>query len=85
MLTCRDVAARASDAADDRLGWRERLAFWLHLLVCRACRQYVRQLALTRAALRALGRSNDPVTAERLQRIRARESGPPTEDPSDVR
>lgn len=54
MLTCRDVAAQASDYIDRALAWRSRLALALHLRMCAACREYVRQLTLVAGSLRRL-------------------------------
>jgi len=54
MLKCRDVAEQASEYIDRELSWRGYLAVRLHLLMCRVCREYVRQLALVTRALRHL-------------------------------
>lgn len=54
MWNCRQVTQRASDHLERGLPWHARLQVRLHLLVCRACERYVRQMALTRDALRAL-------------------------------
>ncbi len=56
MLTCRDVADSATSYMERKLTLGERLQFRAHLLMCRFCRLYVRQLALTRDALRRLPR-----------------------------
>ena len=56
MLTCRDVAESATDYMDRKLSIRESLQLRLHLLMCGFCRLYVRQLAVTREALRRLPR-----------------------------
>jgi predicted anti-sigma-YlaC factor YlaD len=63
MLKCRDVAEQASGYIDHELSWRGRLAVRLHLLMCRACREYVRQLSLVARTLRHL--PADDVTSER--------------------
>ena len=49
MLRCRDIV-RHGDAflSGEMRGWR-RAGFWLHLLFCRYCRRYVRQLRTTQA------------------------------------
>ena len=44
MLTCREVADKASTMVDGELGMRERLGVQLHLLMCSNCRRFVRQL-----------------------------------------
>ena len=43
MLTCREVADRASAMVDGELGLRERIALRLHLSICGNCRRFVRQ------------------------------------------
>lgn len=52
MPTCREMAASATEYAEGALPLRERLRFRAHLLRCRACRAYLRQL---RIAARAVG------------------------------
>jgi hypothetical protein len=64
MLSCREVSERASDLIDGRASWRVRTEARLHLLMCRHCRRYVRQLRLTVQALRSTGRSEPPVDAQ---------------------
>ncbi len=54
MLTCREVAARATDYMEGPLPLRQRLQIAMHLLICAFCRRYVRQLALTQDTLRRL-------------------------------
>lgn len=56
MLTCRDVTKSATDYMERELSFRESLQIRLHLLMCRFCRRYVRQLAATRDALRRMPR-----------------------------
>lgn len=54
MLTCRQLVAQSSDLLDGQLGIRQRLALRRHLLLCRHCRRFMRQLRLTQATLRRL-------------------------------
>ncbi len=56
MLTCRDVTESATDYMERKLSMRQLLRVRLHLLMCRFCGRYVRQLAATREALRHLPR-----------------------------
>jgi anti-sigma factor ChrR (cupin superfamily) len=44
MLTCRDVTALSVDAAEGRLSLGQRLAYWMHLALCAACRRYRAQM-----------------------------------------
>ncbi|MFV3414423.1 zf-HC2 domain-containing protein [Pseudomonas nitroreducens] len=65
MLTCKELVARSSDLLDEQLGWREKLALRRHLLLCRHCRRYLRQMRLAQATLRLLPEPPRP-DAERL-------------------
>lgn len=66
---CSDMSALISRSMDERLTRRERFAAGLHLLYCRACARYRRQLRLIREATARFraeveGRSTDqPATA----------------------
>ena len=51
MLKCREVVASADQLLDGSLGRRQKFALRMHLLLCRHCRRYVRQL---RVLLRAV-------------------------------
>ncbi len=42
MLSCKEVSCLASKGLDSRLSWRERFGLWMHLMMCRLCRRYVR-------------------------------------------
>lgn len=67
MLTCREVTECASDYLDGNLPFGRRLAFRLHLMMCRHCRRYVDQLARTVALVRAAGReATDPEAVDRI-------------------
>jgi hypothetical protein len=50
-LTCDQAARLMSQAQDQPLERPERWALYLHLLICRWCRRYHRQLKLLRAVL----------------------------------
>lgn len=54
MLTCKQLVAQSSDLLDGQLGFREKLAVRRHLLLCRNCRRFIRQMRLTQATLRLL-------------------------------
>jgi hypothetical protein len=61
MLNCREITGRASEFLDATLPWHVRVQMRLHLLMCRFCREYVRQLALVVATLRHLPLRHLPV------------------------
>jgi predicted anti-sigma-YlaC factor YlaD len=72
VLNCREITERASDFIDATLPWHVRLEVRLHLIMCRFCREYVRQLALVARTLRHLRRPDAPlVNQELLARFRA--------------
>jgi predicted anti-sigma-YlaC factor YlaD len=54
MLNCKEITDRASDFLDSALPWHVRVQVRLHLMMCRFCREYVRQMALVAGALRRL-------------------------------
>jgi predicted anti-sigma-YlaC factor YlaD len=77
MLSCREVT---SLTASDRLaaaGFRQRLAVRVHLLMCRHCRRYARQLRAMARAARELARGTETtpgqaaLEARLLEAIRA--------------
>ena len=54
-LPCEGMARLASDSLDRDLTRLERVALRSHLLYCTACRRYLKQLKIIRAALKHLG------------------------------
>lgn len=69
MLKCNEITRLAATEEIARAGLLRRLEFHLHLLMCRHCREYVRQVRWIGAtARRLLGTSaNDVVTVARLE------------------
>jgi predicted anti-sigma-YlaC factor YlaD len=55
-LTCREASALLSRAQDARIGALARARVRLHLLVCDACRNFERNLAIVREAIRRYAR-----------------------------
>ena len=54
MLTCKEQVARSSDFLDGQLSFHERLMMRHHLLFCRNCRRFIRQMRLMQATLREM-------------------------------
>jgi hypothetical protein len=50
--TCREVSVLLSQGQERPLGVREQLLLKLHLLACRGCANFSRQLVVLRAAVR---------------------------------
>lgn len=51
MISCRRATELLSQEMDRRLGWRERLALYLHLRICAGCRRAQAQFGFLRRAL----------------------------------
>jgi predicted AAA+ superfamily ATPase len=48
--TCRDASRLQSEALDKKLSLSKRLGLWLHLLICKWCRRYGKQIRFLRSA-----------------------------------
>ncbi len=53
-LPCEGISRLASESLDRDLGLMERIALRSHVLYCKACRRYLRQLERLRFAMRKL-------------------------------
>jgi len=70
MLKCRDVVNNADQLLDGAISRRHRLAIKMHLLMCRHCRRYVRQLrALLRAIPFMYGKASDAEVSRVIEHI----------------
>lgn len=54
MLTCKEWVARSSDYLDDQMNLGQRLLMRQHLLFCRNCQRFMKQMNLAQATLKAL-------------------------------
>ena len=78
MLSCKDVTKLVSESMDRTLPLGKRVGVRLHLLICKLCRRYERQLLLIRETARRLAAIEDPpvlsagelLSAEARERIR---------------
>ncbi|MBI1914090.1 MAG: zf-HC2 domain-containing protein [Planctomycetes bacterium] len=78
MLSCKDVTELISQSQDRKLPWYQRLRVRLHVLMCRSCSYFRRQMLLLRDALRHLrGTAEDedvtsgpPLSQEARERIK---------------
>lgn len=73
MLTCKELVARSSDLLDGELSFRERMAVRRHLMLCRNCRRFIKQMRLTQAVVRLMPESQAVEVddlAEQLARTR---------------
>lgn len=75
-MDCKHASHLISRFQDVQLIWRQRFGLRLHLMLCDACTQFSRQLALLREAIRLSGKriENDErlkLSQDALQRIAA--------------
>lgn len=52
MLSCREVTRLVSESLDRDLSLRQRISMKMHLLMCKLCSRYNKQLASLRQAIR---------------------------------
>ena len=55
MLTCKEVSRLVSQGLDRRLGFGERIALRVHLMICTGCTNFSRQVAFLRKAVARFG------------------------------
>ena len=56
MLRCSEVTRLHASGEIQGASWRRRIAVRLHLLMCRGCRRYIKELAAIGAAARHLAK-----------------------------
>ena len=54
MLSCKELVACSSDYLDGQLSLGEKLLARQHLLFCRNCRRFLRQMRVTQATIKAM-------------------------------
>jgi len=75
VLSGRDVVRDADLLLADELAWQRRLSLKMHLLICRHCRRYVKQLrALIRAVPFMHSKASDEEVSEIMDHICASEN-----------
>jgi len=78
MLSCKDVTKLVSESMDRSLPFGKRIGVRLHLLICKFCARYERQLLLVRETVRRLAAtveapgepSGETLSEEAKERIR---------------
>lgn len=66
LLSCKEISLLLSRACDERLPWRVRLAVRLHLLYCRGCTRFEKQLRFLRSAARQFANRLDSASHQGL-------------------
>ncbi len=59
MLSCKEVSRLVSDSLDRDLPFRQRVGVRLHLMMCRLCRAYEKQVLLLRQFIQLYGKQMD--------------------------
>jgi hypothetical protein len=59
MLSCKDVTRLISESMDHSLPLGKRIGVRVHLLICRFCERYKRQLLLVRETARRIAAAED--------------------------
>ena len=59
MLTCKDISETETDHLEGKTSFASRLSFYLHLLYCKYCRRYYRQMKLTIRTIQKLPEAKD--------------------------
>jgi hypothetical protein len=74
MFRCNDVSQKVSQSLDARLPFHHRIAVRMHLLMCRYCARFRRQLIMLRTVSRQVDDepSTDETTATLSNEIKAR-------------
>lgn len=69
MLSCKEVANRASALIDGELGVVERLQLQLHLALCKGCAAFIGQMRTTRDLMQSVALAEEPPDAFSNDRI----------------
>ena len=70
MLTCQEVTAKASLMVDGELGFRERIALRMHLMMCANCRRFARQFKALVASMASHNRlESEAISSEFVDRV----------------
>jgi hypothetical protein len=59
MMSCKEVSQLAAESAGKALPMRKRMAVKFHLMMCRACSRFVRQMALLKKACAVFQEKDD--------------------------
>ena len=64
MITCRHVFDHASDFLEGPVSLRDRMRLLIHLVICKYCRRYLRQLKLAIGIAATIPPMEEPTEAE---------------------
>ncbi|MDD0972795.1 zf-HC2 domain-containing protein [Pseudomonas fontis] len=69
MLSCKELVARSSDYLDGQLTFAGYLQARQHLLFCKNCRRFIKQMRLAQATIKAMPEPVVDDTDELVQRM----------------
>ena len=58
MLSCKEIVKQASKNIDAELIWHERMGLKIHLMMCKSCSRYAKQLKFIQQAVFDLNEQN---------------------------
>ena len=64
MITCRHIFDHASDYMEGPVSLRERMQLFVHLVICKYCRRYLRQLKLAIGIAATIPPMDEPTEAD---------------------
>jgi hypothetical protein len=67
MLSCKEVAQRASAMIDGELGAWDMLQMRMHLAICKGCERFIGQMRITRGLTEAAGEAEAEQDADDLR------------------
>ncbi len=65
MLSCKEIVKQASRNIDAELVWHEKVGFKMHLMMCKTCRRYTKQLKFIQHAV--VNRSTQGLTDKTIK------------------
>lgn len=68
MLTCKNVCENSTELIERKSGLWARFMFRVHLMMCKHCRRFVRQLEATMGVTRRVDQADEP-SDEEIDRI----------------
>lgn len=60
MMRCHEIAERASDLIDGNLSRSEAIRLRMHLLICKGCARFLRQMRTTKHLIEVVGDTAGP-------------------------
>lgn len=64
MDSCKDIARLISEGMDRELHWTARMCIRVHLMMCKGCTNFQKQMRVLRAASKAYADRYSPTTIE---------------------